>query len=60
MAGEVSDNFPDSAGFCVAVADVAAEPAAEEPVFLSADEEHPTVTASTPARIEAEQRNDQE
>ena len=31
VAGEVSDNFPDSAGFCVAVADVAARAGRRNP-----------------------------
>jgi hypothetical protein len=64
-----SSSVPDgSAGFSVEVtgftgcaAGVAAEPPPDDPVFLLSDgEEQPAVMAKTPARIGADQRNDQE
>ena len=55
------DDPAESAGFgTVEVPDGAAGLAADEPAFLSGGPEHPSTMASTPPRIEADQRNDRE
>jgi len=66
-SGGVSDDFAGAvvlsaevSGFAVCAVDLAVGPTPEEPAFLSGGAEHPTVAASTPATIEADQRNEQE